>query len=280
MFAEVADIYRRTRKPRDILWNRFVARPLAAVLLVPLAKTAITPNQITLANLWVFMLAAATWCFCPGRTGAIAGAAILELAYVLDCVDGQLARLKRISSPVGAHLDFLIDELKAFVLVAAVGLRGFRSEGTVAPLIEGLLGLVAVASAISLTTFQRRPEYAQATGAKIKQGAGDYGQGFAADAPARKASPLRLLESFGQFLAHYPSYILFVALFDRLDWFLHVCVAIHAAYAARAVLVVSLKLGRFARAPLDVLPAMAPAAAPTETGTEDSSSASPSSPSP
>ena len=30
MLADIQDAYRRTRKPRDILWNRFVARPLAA----------------------------------------------------------------------------------------------------------------------------------------------------------------------------------------------------------------------------------------------------------
>jgi phosphatidylglycerophosphate synthase len=266
VFADVVDIYRRTRKPRDILWNRFVARPLAAVLLVPLVKTPVTPNQVTLATLPVFLLAALTWCCCPGRTGAIAGAVLLELAYVLDCVDGQLARLKGISSPVGAHLDFLIDELKAFFLVAALSLRAYRFEANVAWLVEGVFGLVAVASAISLTTFQRRPEYGLATGAAVKQGAGDYGQGFAAERPRRR-SPLALVESLGQFLAHYPSYVLFVALANRLGWFLHVYVAIHAAYAARAFLVVTVKLGRFARPALDVHPALpeaSPAAPPHE----------------
>src|SRR5204863_2198561 len=47
VLSAAADIYRRTRKPNDILWNRFVARPLAAVLVVPLARTPITPNQVT-----------------------------------------------------------------------------------------------------------------------------------------------------------------------------------------------------------------------------------------
>jgi len=55
--SQIADVYRKTKKPRDILWNRFVARPLAAVLLIPLAKSRITPNQITFLSLATFVAA-------------------------------------------------------------------------------------------------------------------------------------------------------------------------------------------------------------------------------
>ena len=46
------------------------------------------------------------------------------------------------------------------------------------------------------------------------------------------------------FLAHYPSYILFVAIANRMDLFLHVYVGLHAAHAARSLLGVTLNLGR------------------------------------
>jgi phosphatidylglycerophosphate synthase len=243
MFAAVVDAYRRTRKPKDILWNRFVARPLAAVVIVPLSRTSVTPNQITLATLAVFLVGAGWLALRPGWGALCAGAAILELSYVLDCADGQLARLKGMSSPVGAHLDFLMDELKAFALVAAVAFRLWQPAHDSRWLLEGLAGLVVVPGAISLTTFMRRPEYAAATGAAVRQGAGDYGEGFAAAAPARR-SPLALVESLGRFLAHYPSYILFVALANRIDLFLHVYLALHAAYAARALLSIARALGR------------------------------------
>src|SRR5450432_3305516 len=243
MFAAVVDAYRRTRKPKDILWNRFVARPLAAVVIVPLARTGVTPNQITLATLAVFLAGTALMAFRPGWGALCAGAVILEISYILDCADGQLARLKGTSSPVGAHLDFLMDELKAFALVAAVGVRLWSPAHDARFLLEGLGGLVVVAGAISLTTFMRRPEYAAATGAAVRQGAGDYGEGFASAAPVRR-SPLALVESLGRFLVHYPSYILFVALANRIDLFLHVYLALHAAYAARALLSIARALGR------------------------------------
>jgi phosphatidylglycerophosphate synthase len=255
----IVEAYRRTRKPNDLLWNRYVARPLAAVLLVPLERTAVTPNQVTLATLVVFALAAGLLALRPGWPALIGSVVVLELAYVLDCVDGQLARLRGTSTPIGAHLDFLMDELKAFLLVAAVGIRLWRADGSAWWLVEGLLGLTAVASAISLTTFIRRPEYAAATGQVVGQGRGDYGEGFAPPpAPASmppgppvsrrpSRSAKALIEALGSFVIHYPSYILFVALANRLDLFLHAYAGINAAYVGRSLLAVSSKLGRPSR---------------------------------
>ncbi|HEX7507689.1 MAG TPA: CDP-alcohol phosphatidyltransferase family protein [Polyangia bacterium] len=245
VFAQIADVYRKTKKPKDILWNRFVARPLAAVLLVPLAKSRVTPNQITFLSLATFVAAMVMLALQRGYFGLIAAVLVLEFSYVLDCTDGQLARLKHKSSPVGAHLDFLMDELKAFLLVAATGVRLWQTDGHEFWLVEALLGLAVVASAISMTTFIRRPEYLAATGAARPQSAGDYGDGFAAEQkPTRSASLVGLVEDLGRFLIHYPSYLVFVAVADQLDVFLHVYLAINAAYAARSLLGVALKLGR------------------------------------
>jgi phosphatidylglycerophosphate synthase len=243
MLRAAAEAYRRTRKPNDIWWNRFVARPLASVVVVLLARTSVTPNQVTLSTLLVFGIGAATLAFAHGWAALIASAAVIEFSYVLDCADGQLARLKGISSPVGAHLDFLMDELKAFMLVAAAGFRLWRPMRDVRFLFEGLGGLLVVAAAISLTTFMRRPEYATATGLAVRQGAGDYGDGFhQARGPSR--SPLALVEAIGRFVVHYPSYLWAVALANRLDWFFHAYLAMNAAYAARALLSITRALGR------------------------------------
>ncbi len=243
-FSQVAEVYRETKKPRDILWNRFVARPLAAVLLVPLAKTRISPNQVTFLSLLTFVGAMVWLALGHGRQTLVYAVLILELSYVLDCTDGQLARLTHRSSPVGAHLDFLMDELKAFLLVAATGIRLWQSDGHELWLVEALLGLAVVASAISLTTFVRRPEYLAATGSARPQSAGDYGDGFAQQKAARPASVIGLVEDLGRFLIHYPSYLVLVAIVDQLDLFLHVYLAMNAAYAARSLLGITLKLGR------------------------------------
>jgi len=48
----------------------------------------------------------------------------------------------------------------------------------------------------------------------------------------------------GRFIVHYPSYIVFVALANRMDLFLHAYVGMNAAYAARSLLGIARKLGR------------------------------------
>ena len=244
MLSAAVDIYRRTRKPHDIIWNRLVARPLAALVVVPLARTGITPNQVTFATLPVFLAGAALLAFWPSWSALVGGAAIIELSYVLDCADGQLARLKGTSSPVGAHLDFLMDELKAFALIAAIAVRLWMPAHDPRWLLEGLGGLVVVAAAISLTTFVRRPEYAAATGAVVSRGTGDYGEGFEDRATPSRRSPLALLEAIGRFVVHYPSHIWLVALVNRIDIFLHAYLVMNAAYAARAFLGILRGLGR------------------------------------
>ena len=243
--ADVATIYRSTKKTPDIFWNVWVCRPPAAVVVWALQGSRVTPNQVTLAALVLALVSVGLVVVLPGHLGLLAAVILFELSYVLDCADGQLARLKGTSSPVGAHLDFLMDELKAFALIAAIAIRLWLPARDPRWLLEGLAGLAVVAGAISLTTFVRRPEYAAATGATVSHGTGDYGEGFETKpSTTARRSPLALAEAVGRFIVHYPSHIWLVALVNRIDIFLHAYVLMNAAYAARAFLGITLKLGR------------------------------------
>ena len=48
----------------------------------------------------------------------VAGALLLQLSLVLDCVDGDVARYTRRFSPLGAWLDASTDRLKEFACYA------------------------------------------------------------------------------------------------------------------------------------------------------------------
>src|SRR5699024_2571401 len=65
------------------------------------------------------------------RWGLIAGAVALQLAFMLDCVDGQLSRYTRQFSNFGAWLDSVFDRAKEYVAYAglAVGAAvGFDTD--------------------------------------------------------------------------------------------------------------------------------------------------------
>lgn len=225
------EVYQRTKKVPDLFWNRFVCRPLAALLVDLVKGTRITPNQITLASFAVGVVAAALLIALPGRAGLIGAVLVYQTSYVLDCADGMLARWRGVASPAGHLLDFLMDELKAFALLGAASVR-LQLEHPQQPfLLLGIAGLVSLASGIALTSFQRHPAIAPP-------------KSTAAPSQSLSARATRLIESGAKFLIHYPSYILYVALSGRLELYLYPYVAVNALYAARAWLSVAVRFGR------------------------------------
>jgi phosphatidylglycerophosphate synthase len=226
-----AEVYRKTRKVPDLFWNAYVCRPVAAVLVDACKGTRLTPNQITLSALLVATASAAILLLVPGRLGLVAGILLFELSYVLDCADGMLARWRGTASPVGHLLDFLMDEIKAFVLLAAIATRLFLEQNEPRFLLLGLAGLVALASGVALTTFVRRPEVA--------------GPAPVTAAPRARGGPLALVEQLAKFVIHYPSYIWLAAAVGHIELYFYPYVAVNALYAARALLSVAFRFGRF-----------------------------------
>ena len=230
----VSLVYRKTRKLPDLFWNLYVCRPVAAVLVDVLKDTRVTPNQITLSAVVVAVASAAMLVGLPGYRWLVAAVVVFELSYVLDCVDGMLARWRGVQSTPGHLLDFLMDEIKAFVILGAVSVRLFEERHDPAFLLMGITGLVALASGIALTTFLRRPEIAGSPpSAAATQGS-----------PSLLARAVKFVESIAKFLIHYPSYILYAALAGRIDYYFYPYIAVNMVYALRAFAGVALRFGR------------------------------------
>jgi len=246
-WTDIAAIYRASKKKRDInWWTEWVCRPPAAVLVYALRGSRITPNQVTFIATFVAFGACALFVLLPGWWGAIVAALVFELSFILDCVDGQLARLRKQASIVGHHLDFLMDEIKAFFVYGAITVR--LHLGATDPelgrlyLIVGLAGMACLGSGLSMTTFMRRAEY----GAPPPTEDGQPAQVGGRRGPV--GAVLSLLEHAARVVVHYPSYILIVALIPpgRLDVYFWAYAAVNALYAAKSFLAIFLRLGRFA----------------------------------
>lgn len=122
------DVRERTYKPRDSWWTVLLVDPLAARLVVPVAnRTGITPNQITTMGFGLGAVAAALfWLHEPWAL--VLGALAFHLSFLLDCMDGKIARLKGTGTLLGGWTDYILDRLR--VLVCAIGLFGGQYAAT------------------------------------------------------------------------------------------------------------------------------------------------------
>jgi phosphatidylglycerophosphate synthase len=254
MFSQSIQIYRATRKKHDLVFNLYMMRPVAAVVVAVCAKTKVTPNQLTLLNLFLFVVAAALFPALPTYEGGLVAVFVLEVSYCFDCADGMLARHKKIASKEGHLFDFFTDEIKAVLLAALLGVRLYRMGGLGIDLrhweaddpkflFAALAGAVVLSSAISLTNFLRRPEI---TG-REQQVEAHYETVVEEKPKSLAGRAMGLVTTFLRFLNHYPSHLWIWALAGRLDVFLWVYVAINLLYLARGWLGIVVRFGRPSR---------------------------------
>ncbi|MCW5806861.1 MAG: CDP-alcohol phosphatidyltransferase family protein [Deltaproteobacteria bacterium] len=240
MASEIAAIYRSSKKKRDINWfTEWIARPPGAVVVYALRNTRVTPNQITFASSVVAAGACAMFALLPGYAWLVAAALVFELSFVLDCADGMLARLRKVASPVGHLLDFLMDELKAMLLFACVAVRLWRDTGDERLLLVGMFAGFALASGLSLTSFMRRPEY----GAKPPTEDGQPAEVGGRRGPVGMV--LSAVEWCARVVVHYPQYLWLCALVNRIDVFFWAYAAVNVLYFGKALLSILWRLGRF-----------------------------------
>jgi hypothetical protein len=236
-----SQIYRETRKAEDLLWNLYVCRPLAAVLVAAIKDTRLTPNHVTLCSFVVATVACGLLVGLPGTWGLVVAVFVYELSYVLDCVDGMLARLRGQASTQGHLLDFLMDELKALLVLGAASVRLFQDAKDPRWLLLGLAGVIALAWGVAMTTFLRRPEIAQPSSVPGAPAEPLLEPARSSAVPAFSVRSavgrlVKLAEFGGRFLIHYPSYIWLAAALGRLEFYVLPYVAANTAYALRTLL--------------------------------------------
>jgi phosphatidylglycerophosphate synthase len=108
-------------KATDGFFTSFFVSPYSKYIARWAARRGLTPNQVTTASMAVGTLAAAA--FATGeRWGLVAGALLLQLAFTLDCVDGQLARYTMTFTKFGAWLDSIFDRGKEYVVYAGLAI--------------------------------------------------------------------------------------------------------------------------------------------------------------
>lgn len=130
-----------TKTKNDEWWSSFVTSPLAILanwVVVDLAW--LTPNRITLASFLVAILA--TLCIVLGGTGNfIAAALLIHASHILDCMDGQMARYRGVSSPMGSYFDRVTDQIQVTLWFGAAGYAAHVQTSSPVPLYLTFVGV-------------------------------------------------------------------------------------------------------------------------------------------
>lgn len=138
----LAELERRCQKPnhqRVGTWMaRRIARPAALRITWWLAPWGVSANMMTWFA-WAVSMASA-WAFAAGSVwGWTWGALLLQLWYLLDHVDGQLARLRRTVSLDGVQLDYLMHHSVSLAIPLGVGFGMFQQSGQTLWLLAGAM---------------------------------------------------------------------------------------------------------------------------------------------
>lgn len=127
-------------------------RPLSFYLTVPFLALGASASQVTLLGLLCAFLCLPAACL-AGQTGYFAVGGLALLFVILDCVDGNIARVTKSASLRGHYLDFATDIMFRICLYAAIGILAAR-EVPSAALLQGHT-LSAALLAVILTLAAR-----------------------------------------------------------------------------------------------------------------------------
>jgi len=141
----------RAKPSIDGLVSRYLNRPLSRPAARLLARTPLTPNQVTVASL--LLAFGAGWLLVAGHN--VWAALLIHASSVVDGVDGDLARLTGRAGRFGAVLDAVLDRYADAAILGGMAWWAYRHEPYPAAL---LVGLAALTGAFAVSYSRARAE--------------------------------------------------------------------------------------------------------------------------
>lgn len=141
---KIKNLFNRSLKPIETEepLALLIFRPISFLLALVFKPTSIHPNIITIVSM--VCGATAGYFFFKFQTyPAYYAALILFTAHILDCVDGQLARIKGISSRLGKTLDGIADVITYIAIFSGVA-YAISYNGQISGLHWSFYGIFAI----------------------------------------------------------------------------------------------------------------------------------------
>ena len=184
----------------DRFFNRKVSHWFTRIFLA----AGLSPNIITILATLVGLVAAASFGVGTYSTGIIA-ALLFQLAAIIDCCDGEVARLTFTESPFGAWLDITMDNVVHMAIFAGIAVGSYlRMAGSDGAWIPLALGSAAVlGNGLSFWLVTRAQKIKSSNGWKT---------------PVQAAWPDFMLKNVAS--RDFSVVVLVFAVIGKLDWFL------------------------------------------------------------
>lgn len=152
--------------------DRYFNRKLSHWFTRAFVAAGFSPNAITIMATFVGLTAAGLFGIGSYAAG-IAGALLFQFAAVIDCCDGEVARLTFTESPFGAWLDIAMDNVVHMAIFGGIAVGAHLQEADQSrswlPLVLGAAAIIG--NALSFTLVNRAQKIKQASGWKTPVGA-------------------------------------------------------------------------------------------------------------
>ena len=152
----------------DGIVDRYVNRKISSVFTRLFIRLGVSPNAITIVSMLIGLLGAAFFASGSYQMGIIA-ALLFQLSVVVDCCDGEVARLTFAESRFGQELDIIADNVVHMTIFAGIAWGAYLMgpwQGSPLPLV---LGTIAVMGNGFSFWFVNRVRYMKAKPAAWRQ---------------------------------------------------------------------------------------------------------------
>ena len=134
------DVHKTNSPPESlfsIVNSKFISKPIVPLLAAVGIKS---PNAVSVSSFIILLLACALLLLLDmdNVVNRIVVAFVVEFSFMLDCADGQLARMLKKSSPFGAWLDKYLDRIGELVFYTVLGLYAWMKYDRIVFFLMGL----------------------------------------------------------------------------------------------------------------------------------------------
>jgi len=136
---------------QDGLWTRYILRPLSILFTLPALALGLSANGVSYLSVLVSLTGGILFSL-PGFWLPLWGALLLNLFSILDCVDGNIARVRKTAGPWGGWADAVMGFIAYTAVFLSTGIWAFLRTNWWPFLV--ITGLTSSANLLTRVSYQ------------------------------------------------------------------------------------------------------------------------------